>query len=122
MTYRTALALLVAMAALGEPGDAGAQVAGPSGVLPSGNAVTDYDQPLTGDAYQRATSAALKFTGQGTVTETEAEGSQGSEVEVRLPDGRQVEVQLDQSYAVVGSETDDDGPNDVDHRRWDDDD
>jgi hypothetical protein len=116
------LALLVAVAVLSGAGEAGAQVAGPSGVLPSGYAATDYDQPLTGDAYQRATSAALQFTGEGTVTETEAEGSRGSEVEVRLPDGRQVEVQLDQTYAVIGSETDDDGPNDIDHRRWDDDD
>jgi hypothetical protein len=33
-----------------------------------------------------------------------------------------VEVQLDQNFAVVGSETDDDGPRDFDHRRWDDDD
>jgi hypothetical protein len=45
------------------------------------------------------------------VLETEA-GDDGAAygVEVRLPDGRQVEVTLDQSLKVVGQEPDDDRP------------
>ena len=53
----------------------------------------------------------LAATGGGTVTETEA-GDDGAAygVGVRLPDGRQVEVNLDQSFKVVGQEPDEDRP------------
>ncbi len=62
-----------------------------------------------------ATKAALDYTGGGTVTETEV-GDDGSTygVEVRLDDGRQVEVNLDHNFNVIGKEADDDGPNDQD--------
>ena len=65
-------------------------------------AVTDDDKPITGDALQRASAAALAHTGQGRVTETEV-GDEDSyyEVEVTLDDGHQVDVQLDQSFNVV---------------------
>jgi hypothetical protein len=36
------------------------------------------------------------------------------EVEVTLDDGRQVDVQLDESFAVVGTEGDDDSTEDQD--------
>jgi len=73
------------------------------------------DQPLTGSNYDRATAAALEHTGGGTVTETEV-GDSGAayEVEVRLDDGSQVEVQLDENFDVIGSEGDDDGRHDDD--------
>ncbi|HEX4980976.1 MAG TPA: hypothetical protein VFV63_04725 [Ilumatobacteraceae bacterium] len=79
----------------------------------------DTDTPITGDALQRATAAALAHTGEGRVTETEV-GDEESlyEVEVTLDDGSQVDVQLDEQFQVVGSEADDDsgadddGPND----------
>ncbi len=73
------------------------------------------DEPLTGETYDRAVAAALAHTGGGTVTETEV-GDDGAayEVEIRLDDGSQVEVQLDESFAVIGSEPDDDGPDDRD--------
>ncbi len=47
--------------------------------------------------------------GGGTVVETEA-GDDGAAygVEIRLADGSMVEVQLDESFAVTGSEGDDD--------------
>ncbi len=75
----------------------------------------DDDQPITGAALEQATKAALDYTGGGTVTETEA-GDDGSTygVEVRLDDGRQVEVNLDHNFNVIGKEADDDGPNDQD--------
>jgi len=65
------------------------------------------DTPIVGPDLARATQAALAHTGQGRVTGTEV-GDEDSyyEVEVTLPDGRQVDVQLDESFAVVGSGTD----------------
>jgi hypothetical protein len=73
------------------------------------------EQALTGRAYDRATAAALDHVGEGTVTETETgEGSAAYEVEIRRSDGSQVEVQLDRNFKVMGTENDDDGPNDND--------
>lgn len=69
--------------------------------------------PITGDALQKASEAALAYTGGGTVTDTEV-GDEESlyEVEVRLPDGGQVDVQLDENFEVVSSEADDDSVDD----------
>jgi hypothetical protein len=71
--------------------------------------------PITGDALERASAAALDHTGEGRVTETEA-GDEESyyEVEVTLDDGRQVDVQLDRDFQVVGSSADSDGPGEDD--------
>ena len=76
---------------------------------------SDDDQPITGPALEKATAAALEHTGGGTVTETEV-GDDGAaySVEVRLDDGGQVEVNLDENFNVIGQEADDDGPNDQD--------
>jgi hypothetical protein len=70
----------------------------------------DDDEPLTGSALERATAAALEHTGGGSVIETEA-GDDGAAygVEIRLEDGRVVEVNLDQDFNVIGDEADDDG-------------
>jgi hypothetical protein len=69
------------------------------------------DEPLTGDALDQASTAALDYVGGGTVVETEV-GDDGAAygVEVRLDDGRQVEIALDEHFKVIGDETDDDGP------------
>jgi hypothetical protein len=69
----------------------------------------DDDEPLTGVVLERATAAALEHTGGGTVIETEV-GDDGAAygIEVRLDDGRVVEVALDESFEVVGQEYDDD--------------
>jgi uncharacterized membrane protein YkoI len=74
---------------------------------------TDDDEPLTGSALEKATAAALEHTGGGTVVETEV-GDDGAAygVEVRLEDGRVVEVNLDRDLDVIGDEVDDDGAND----------
>jgi uncharacterized membrane protein YkoI len=71
----------------------------------------DGDQELTGATRDRAVAAALAATGGGTVLETEA-GDDGAAygVEVRLPDGRQVEVGLDQRFKVLRQEADEDRP------------
>jgi hypothetical protein len=65
------------------------------------------DTPITGDALQRASDAALAETGGGRVTETEV-GDEESyyQVEVTLPDGSQVDVQLDEAFTVVSSSAD----------------
>ena len=82
---------------------AGGVLAGPA-ISQSGD-----DQELTGSTRDRAVDAALKATGGGTVTETEM-GDDGAAygVEIRLPDGRQVEVNLDRDMNVIGQEADDD--------------
>jgi hypothetical protein len=69
----------------------------------------DDDKPLTGSAREKAVAAALAHTGGGTVTETER-GDDGAAygVEIRLDDGRQVEVVLDENFKVIGEERDDD--------------
>ena len=77
----------------------------------SGNEVenSDSDQPLTGTDLDEAKAAALEYTGGGTVTEAEA-GDDGAAfgVEVRRDDGTQVEVRLDETFTVIGTEADDD--------------
>ena len=88
-------------------------VAGGLALLVVGGAVVattggdDEEVPITGDALERATAAALEHLGEGRVTQTEA-GDEDSyyEVEVTLDDGSQVDVQLDKAFKVVGAEAD----------------
>ena len=88
---------------------ASALIIGGIGTGVAQQAATDDDQPLTGETYDRATAAALVATGGGTVTDTEF-GDDGAAygVEVLFDDGRQVEVNLDREFRVVGQELDDD--------------
>ena len=67
----------------------------------------DNEQPITGEALQKASAAALSYTGGGYVSETE-EGDEDSyyEVEVTMPDGRQIDVQLDKQFNVVSDSVD----------------
>ena len=71
------------------------------------------DTPIQGADLDRASTAALDHTGGGRVTGTEV-GDEESyyEVEVTLEDGTQVDVQLDESFAVVGDDTDADETDD----------
>ncbi|MGH8974619.1 MAG: PepSY domain-containing protein [Acidimicrobiia bacterium] len=90
-----------------------------AGGLGAGAAVSQSsdDQELTGSARDQAVDAALKATGGGTVTDTET-GDDGAAygVEVLLSDGREVEVNLDRDFNVIGQEADDDsvGESDLD--------
>jgi hypothetical protein len=96
---------LVALLAL-----AGTAITMTSGLISAGGG----DEPISGEAYEKASAAALAHTGGGSVTGTEV-GDEDSyyEVEVTLEDGSQVDVQLDESFNVVGSDADDDsGPDD----------
>ena len=89
------------------------------GTLSAGIAIAagvgDDDKPLTGSALDKASAAALKHTGGGTVVETEV-GDDGVAygVEIRRADGSQVEVSLDANFNVIGGEADDDGANEQD--------
>lgn len=67
----------------------------------------EVEVPITGTDLEKAAAVALAYTGGGRVTETEV-GDEESyyEVEVTLDDGRQIDVQLDENFAVVGSESD----------------
>lgn len=82
----------------------------PPGVVSEPDDDAGPDTPLSGTALERAVRAALDHVGGGTVTETET-GDDGAAhaVEIRTPDGRHVEVELDGAFAVVGVEADDDG-------------
>jgi hypothetical protein len=88
-----------------------------AGGIAAATAGGDTDQELTGATRDRAVAAALAATGGGTVLETEA-GDDGAAygVEVRLADGRQVEVNLDEAFRVVGQEPDEDKPGEADGR------
>jgi hypothetical protein len=63
------------------------------------------DAPIPSPAREQAEAAALAHVGQGTVSDNEASEEQGTyEVEVLLANGMQVEVQLDENFAVVTTE------------------
>lgn len=96
-----------------------ALVAGGAGVAAAqsdGTGSDDADDaPLEGETLDKASAAALEEVGSGEVTETEADDEESAyEVEVTLDDGTEVDVQLDESFKVVSSTPDDDGPDDAD--------
>ena len=65
------------------------------------------DRAITGQALDRASAAALKSTGGGSVTETEVGDEEGAyEVEVKKPDGSSVDVHLDKQFNVLSRVTD----------------
>lgn len=98
MKRRTRWALAVA---------AGVLAAGAAGGVATAASGGEADTPITGPALPQAESAALAHVGSGKVTATEA-GDEDSyyEVEVTKPDGSQIDVQLDESFAVVSSAAD----------------
>jgi hypothetical protein len=83
---------------------AGIAAVGGGAAIASAGDDDEAERPITGSALARAKAAALAHTGRGTVTDTEV-GDEESyyEVEVTLSNGDQVDVQLDKSFAVVGS-------------------
>jgi hypothetical protein len=114
MTGKTKRILITALAVAGL-GLGGATIAG---------AAAGEDKPITGDALDKASKAALDHTGGGTITETEVDtpeaddekeaGDGAYEVEIKGADGKQVEVNLDRDFKVTGSEADDDSDDDKD--------
>ncbi len=86
----------------------GSVAAGAAGVAIATNGPDDdaTDVPISAEAIDKASAAALKHTGEGRVTETE-QGDEESlyEVEVTLDNGDEVDVQLDENFQVVGDKT-----------------
>ena len=71
----------------------------------------DSEEQITGPKADKAKEAAIQAVGGGTVTEIERQDGDGPgafEVEVKRPDGSQVEVYIDSSYGQAGSAPDDD--------------
>lgn len=92
-----AAAVVVALAALG------------AGIA---QAVSRGEESVTGPAARQARDAALAAVEGGTVLEVERQDGDGPgvyEVEVRRPDGSEVEIHLDARFQVLGSASDDDG-------------
>ena len=85
---------------------AGVVVAGAAGMAVAAGG-DDSEASITGPALEKASAAALAHTGGGRVTETEV-GDEDSyyEVEVTRDDGTQVDVQLDETFQVVGVKAD----------------
>ena len=107
-------AVVAGIAAVAVLGIGGTAIAGATGNGPLGDSAEDTaegpDQAIGGSALDKASAAALKFTGEGQVTETEV-GDEESyyEVEVTKDDGSQVDVQLDRAFNVVGDSADEEG-------------
>ena len=71
------------------------------------------DQPITGEALQRASEAALDYIGEGRVTDTEVGDEEGYyEVEVTLDNGQEVDVHLDENFNVLSREDEGEGDDD----------
>ncbi|HEY7561293.1 MAG TPA: hypothetical protein VH650_03885 [Gaiellaceae bacterium] len=79
---------------------------------------SDSDESVTGPEADRAAAAAVARVGGQAAEVERAEGGAGWEVEVTRADGSTVEVNLDESYHVVGTQQDsengddDSGPGD----------
>ena len=92
---------------------AAAVVAGGIGVAAAASG--DDEVPITGEAYDQATRAALDYIGEGRVTDTEAGDEEGAyEVEITLDDGSEIDVHLDESFTVIGTEAEIEGEEDDD--------
>lgn len=92
-------------------------VAGGVGVAAAAGQQDDdgTDRHITGDALDQASQAALDHIGSGRVTDTEVGDEDGYyEVEITKPDGNQIDVHLDKSFAIIG--TKDDNRDDTDDR------
>ncbi|MEV7397839.1 PepSY domain-containing protein [Aeromicrobium sp. NPDC092404] len=70
---------------------------------PSSSARADDDRPLTGATLEKASAAALKATDGGKITETSGsdDADHEYEVDVLLPGGEDVTVELDRAFSVT---------------------
>ena len=97
---RKRIAMVIAGAAVVTAGTVGA-----AGALSGDDDA--QDRPIPASDLEQAEKAALEETGGGEVTETEVDDEESKyEVEVTLDDGSQVDVQLDEDFQVVDTESD----------------
>ena len=92
--------LITAGALVAVLGAAGAAVAG------GADDADDADAPITGSALDQASRAALPTPAAAESAIPKGDEESLYEVEVTLPDGSQVDVQLDADFAVVGQDAD----------------
>jgi uncharacterized membrane protein YkoI len=93
---------------------AAAALAG-TGIAVAGGGDSEPAHALTGAQLDQATAAALAETGGGHVTDSEVGDEESAyEIEVTLDDGSQVDVQLDENFAVVSSSVDKPDGNEAD--------
>lgn len=72
------------------------------------------DDEVGGEERDRVAAAAEKAAGGEAVSvETSDDAGEAYEVEVRRPDGTEVDITLDEDLAVVGQDSDDDNDNDT---------
>jgi len=65
------------------------------------------DVPIIGSALERASAAALAHIGEGRVTDSEIGDEEGYyEIEIRLNNGREADVHLDENFNVLSTEYD----------------
>ncbi|RLQ84639.1 PepSY domain-containing protein [Mycetocola zhadangensis] len=86
-------------------------VLGGTGVAVAVTDPFDNDDTLTGSTLEKASQAALDEVGEGKVTDSEADDG-GYEVEVTLDNGREVDVRLDEAFAVLAVDRDDNSGDD----------
>lgn len=71
------------------------------------------ERAITGEELERASEAALAHTGGGRVSGSEIDDEESKyEIEVRLENGDQIDVQLDEEFNVVSMENDGSGDDD----------
>ncbi|HYN52648.1 MAG TPA: PepSY domain-containing protein [Thermoleophilaceae bacterium] len=103
--------VFIAIAAVAVLAVGGTAIAGAAG----GGDDDATDKAISGQALDRASSAALAETGGGKVSETEVGDEEGAyEVEVTRADGSQVDVHLDKGFNVLSSVGDNDGSGEKD--------
>ncbi len=65
------------------------------------------DVPIIGTALEQASAAALAHIGEGRVTDSEIGDEEGYyEIEIRLNNGREADVHLDEKFKVLSTEYD----------------
>ena len=103
--------MLIAAATIAVLAIGGAAIAGAVG----GDDDDGSEKPISGQALDKASAAALDHTGGGRVSETEVGDEEGYyEVEVTREDGSQVDVHLDRDFNVISQAADDDRSGDQD--------
>jgi hypothetical protein len=89
-------------------GIAAALALGGAAIARATGVIDDGDAGLSGPQADRAKAAALRITGGGHANSVERDSENGAtyEVEVTKPDGRTVDVRLDENYEVIVVESD----------------
>lgn len=65
----------------------------------------EVEVPITGTALEEASAAALRFMGEGRVTDSEVGDEEGYyQIEITLDNGNEVDVHLDENFKVLSAE------------------